>query len=130
MSRLSRPLLRIATRQDMLALFNSLDREDKEAMGIAYLGSERMLLGLRHVAGFGDSVAVPVARIARDAIMLGASAVVIAHNHPDGDTRPSAADLSLTRRLAQGLAALDVMLLDHLILGCGSVLSLREQGML
>ncbi|WP_452664808.1 JAB domain-containing protein [Sphingomonas zeae] len=114
----------------MLALFNSLDREDKEAMGIAYLGSERMLLGLRHVAGFGDSVAVPVARIARDAIMLGASAVVIAHNHPDGDTRPSAADLSLTRRLAQGLAALDVMLLDHLILGCGSVLSLREQGML
>ncbi|CAM3371694.1 JAB domain-containing protein [Sphingomonas zeae] len=114
----------------MLALFNSLDREDKEAMGIAYLGSERMLLGLRHVAGFGDSVAVPVARIARDAIMLGASAVVMAHNHPDGDTRPSAADLSLTRRLARGLAALDVMLLDHLILGCGSVLSLREQGML
>lgn len=130
MSRFARPLLRIATRQDTLALFNSLDREDKEAMGIAYLGSERMLLGLRHVAGFGDSVAVPVARIARDAIMLGASAVVIAHNHPDGDPRPSAADLSLTRRLAQGLAALDVMLLDHLILGCGSVLSLREQGIL
>ena len=130
MSRLARPPLRIATRQDRLALFNSLDREDKEAMGIAYLGSERMLLGLRHVAGFGDSVAVPVARIARDAIMLGASAVVIAHNHPDGDPRPSAADLSLTRRLAQGLAALDVMLLDHLILGCGSVLSLREQGIL
>ncbi|OMJ30688.1 hypothetical protein BSZ14_17455 [Sphingomonas sp. Sph1(2015)] len=120
----------IRTRQDALALFAGLDRDGGEAMGIAYLGSERMLLGLRHVAGHSDSVTVPVARIARDAILLGAGAVLIAHNHPDGDTRPSAADLALTRRLAQGLAALDVMLLDHLILGHGSVVSLREEGML
>ncbi|QXT35250.1 DNA repair protein [Sphingomonas sanguinis] len=129
MYRLPRRPLRIATRRDALALFGGLDRGDKEAMGIAYLGSERMLLGLRHVAGRHDSVTVPVARIAHDAILLGASAVLIAHNHPDGDTRPSAADLSLTRRLAQGLAALDVMLLDHLILGGGRVLSLREEGL-
>ena len=120
----------IRTRQDALALFAGLDRDGGEAMGIAYLGSERMLLGLRHVAGYSDSVTVPVPRIARDAILLGATAVLIAHNHPDGDTRPSAADLALTRRLAQGLAALDVMLLDHLILGHGSVVSLREEGML
>ncbi len=130
MSRLSRPPLRIATRRDALALFGGLDRGAGEAMGIAYLGSERMLLGLRHVAGRPDSVTVPIPRIARDAILMGASAVLIAHNHPDGDTRPSPADLSLTRRLAQGLAALDVVLLDHLILGCGVVTSLREGGML
>lgn len=120
----------IRTRQDALSLFAGLDRGGSEAMGIAYLGSERMLLGLRHVAGRHDSVTAPVARIARDAILLGASVVLIAHNHPDGDLRPSAADLSLTRRLAQGLAAMDVMLLDHVILGSGSVVSLREQGML
>ncbi|WP_156884326.1 JAB domain-containing protein [Sphingomonas sp. gentR] len=124
-----RPPLRIVTRRDALGLFGGLDRRDKEAMGIAYLGSERMLLGLRHIAGRHDSVTVPVARIARDAILMEASAVLIAHNHPDGDTRPSAADLSLTRRLAQGLAALDVMLLDHLILGSGRVLSFREEGL-
>jgi DNA repair protein RadC len=126
---LPRPPLRIVTRRDALGLFGGLDRRDKEAMGIAYLGSERMLLGLRHIAGRHDSVTVPVARIARDAILMEASAVLIAHNHPDGDTRPSAADLSLTRRLAQGLAALDVMLLDHLILGSGRVLSFREEGL-
>ncbi len=130
MSRSPRPPFHIATRRDALALFGELDRGDGEAMGIAYLGSERMLLGLRHVAGRHDSVTVPVVRIARDAILMGASAVLIAHNHPDGDTRPSPADLSLTRRLAQGLAALDVVLLDHLILGCGVVTSLREEGML
>jgi len=128
-SRLPRPPHRIATRRDALALFGGLDRGVGEAMGIAYLGSERMLLGLRHVVGQPDSVSVPIPRIARDAILMGASAVLIAHNHPDGDTRPSPADLSLTRRLTQGLAALDVMLLDHLILGGGVATSLREEGM-
>ena len=119
----------IRTRQDALMLFAGLDRDGGETMGVAYLGSDRMLLGLRHVWGHGDSVTVPVTRIARDAILMGAATVLIAHNHPDGDLRPSAADMALTRRLAQGLAALDVMLLDHLILGGGSVLSLREMGL-
>ncbi|WP_322964306.1 JAB domain-containing protein [Sphingomonas fuzhouensis] len=130
MSRLPRPPRCIATRREALGLFDGLDRGGGETMGVAYLGSERMLLGLRHVAGHSDSVTVPVARIARDAILLGASAVLIAHNHPDGDPRPSAADLSLTRRLAQGLAALDVMLLDHLILGGGASTSLHDLGII
>ncbi|MDY0957970.1 JAB domain-containing protein [Sphingomonas sp. CFBP8993] len=129
MSRLPHPTLSVQTRQDALNLFGGLDRGAQEAMAIAYLGSERMLLGLRHVAGRGDSVTVPVARIARDAILLGAGAVLIAHNHPDGDPRPSAADLALTRRLAQGLAALDMVLLDHLILADSKVVSLREMGL-
>lgn len=99
-------------------------------MAIAYLGSDRRLLGLRHVAGHTDSVRVPFARIVRDAVLWSAESVLIAHNHPDGDPRPSAADLALTRRLAQGLAALDMELLDHLILAGGGVTSLREDGIL
>lgn len=130
MPALLHPPLRIRTRQDACRLFAGLDRTGGEALGIAFLGSERTLLGLRHVAGHADSVGVPLARVARDAILLAAKAVVMAHNHPDGDPRPSTADLTLTRRLAQGLAALDVMLLDHLILSRGTVVSLRDQGML
>lgn len=123
------PFPRIHTRRDALRLFAGLGGAEREMLGIAYLGSERMLLGLRHVAGLADAVAVPVTRIARDALFFSASAVLIAHNHPDGDLRPSAADLSLTRRLAQGLGALDLTLLDHLILAGGAVLSLRDMGM-
>ena len=41
----------IRTRQDALMLFAGLDRDGGEAMGVAYLGSDRMLLGLRHVWG-------------------------------------------------------------------------------
>ncbi|WP_294239716.1 JAB domain-containing protein [uncultured Sphingomonas sp.] len=128
--RLPCPLLHIRTRQEALSLFGALNRNDRETMGIAYLGSDRMLLGLRHVMGRPESVTVPIARIARDALLWSADSVLIAHNHPDGDARPSAADLALTRRLAQGLSALDVTLLDHLILANGAVFSLREQGLL
>lgn len=123
-----RPAPRIATRHDAEALFAGLARGAIEAVGVAYLGPERRLLGLRHVMGHADSATVPVARIARDAILLSAQAVLIAHNHPDGDPRPSAADLALTRRLAQGLDILGVRLLDHLIFGGDHVASLRDMG--
>ena len=121
---------RLRTRDDAWTLFAALAGRPMEAVGLAFLCPERTLLGLRHVAGHADSVCVPVARVARDAILFGAQAVLIAHNHPDGDPQPSATDLALTRRLAQGLAALDIALLDHLIFGGGAVVSLRDQGML
>ncbi len=72
---------------------------------------------------------MPIARITRDVLLLAAQAVLIAHNHPDGDPRPSAADLAMTRRLSQGLAALDVAVLDHLIVTRAGIVSLREQGL-
>lgn len=125
---LPRPAPRIATRHDAQTLFAGLSGGAVEAVGVAYLGPEWRLLGLRHVMGHADSATVPVARIARDAILLSAQAVLIAHNHPDGDPRPSAADLALTRRLAQGLDILGVRLLDHLIFGDNHVASLRDMG--
>lgn len=130
MSCLPRPVLRIGTRQDALRLFAPLDRSAVEAVGIAYLGPDRSLLGLRHAMGRADSAAVPVTRIVRDALALSARSLLIAHNHPDGDPRPSAADLALTRRLAQGLAMLDMVVLDHLILAPGGTVSLRDMGMM
>lgn len=120
----------IRTRDDAHRLFAGLGRGRQEAIGVAFLDRERTLLGLRHAWGRDDSVAVPFARIARDALLLTARAVLIAHNHPDGDTCPSAADLALTRRLSQALAAIDVMLLDHLIVTRAGIISLHEKGLL
>lgn len=53
----------------------------------------------------------------RAAIREGATAVVCAHNHPSGDPAPSAADLQITRQLRQAATAVDIELLDHVILG-------------
>ena len=59
-----------------------------------------------------------------------AAAVLLAHNHPSGDTTPSVADLAVTRRLRDALALVDIRLLDHLIVGDGPARSLAECGWL
>ena len=53
----------------------------------------------------------------RPAFLAGASSVVVVHNHPSGDPSPSSADLQVTRRLREASSAVDVELLDHVILG-------------
>ena len=59
-----------------------------------------------------------------------ASAVVLAHNHPSGAARPSAADEALTRTLAAALGLVDVRVLDHVIVGTGEVVSMSEMGLM
>jgi DNA repair protein RadC len=53
----------------------------------------------------------------RAAIQHGATAIVCAHNHPSGDPAPSSADIQVTRRLREAAQAIDIELVDHLILG-------------
>ena len=66
----------------------------------------------------------------REAISASAAAIILAHNHPSGDPAPSRQDLDLTRRLTEAGRLLGIPVIDHLIVGQGSVLSLKEQGLL
>lgn len=59
-----------------------------------------------------------------------AAALIFVHNHPSGVPEPSQADISLTRRLKNALALLDIRTLDHLIVGDSEVVSLAERGLL
>ena len=59
-----------------------------------------------------------------------AAAVIVAHNHPSGIAEPSAADIAITRRLADALALVDVRLLDHFVVGDGEPVSLAARGLL
>jgi len=58
-----------------------------------------------------------------------AAAVILAHNHPSGVAEPSAADVAITRRLRDALALVDVRVLDHLIVGESTPVSLAERGL-
>ncbi len=64
------------------------------------------------------------------ALRYGASAVVLAHNHPSGNARPSRADESLTQTLKAALALVDVRVLDHVIVGTGETLSMAATGLI
>jgi DNA repair protein RadC len=64
------------------------------------------------------------------AVVARAAAILLFHNHPSGDPEPSAEDVALTRRLAQAGALMGIEVLDHLVLGAGRFVSLKERGAL
>jgi DNA repair protein RadC len=113
------------------ALFAGLADEAVEVAAFAYLDRDQRLLGLRHTRpGRRDWLDLPIREVAADALAFDASAVVMAHNHPSGDPTPSVADREATRQLARALKALEVRLLDHLILAARGVTSFRALGLL
>jgi DNA repair protein RadC len=66
----------------------------------------------------------------QEAVVSRAAALVLFHNHPSGDPEPSVEDLSLTRRLAAAGTLMGIEVLDHLVLGAGRFVSLKDRGIL
>ncbi len=66
----------------------------------------------------------------QEAVVSRAAALVLFHNHPSGDPEPSVEDLSLTRRLAAAGSLMGIEVLDHLVLGAGRFVSLKDRGIL
>lgn len=111
--------------------FAPLARLRTETVAYAYLAPDYRLLGLRHTRSRDAAhVELAVRKVAGHALALDAVAVVMAHNHPSGDPTPSIADREATRLLARALAALEVRLLDHLVVAAGGTASFRALGLL
>ena len=84
----------------------------------------------RHLVSIGivDSALVHPRETFRPAILDGASSVILAHNHPSGDSCPSAEDIKITKQLVQAGQNIGIKVLDHIIIG-DRPLSLREAGL-
>jgi DNA repair protein RadC len=65
----------------------------------------------------------------REAIKAAAAGMIVVHNHPSGDPTPSPEDLAVTRNLVEAGRLLDIPVLDHVVIGRGRFVSMREQGM-
>jgi DNA repair protein RadC len=79
--------------------------------------------------GSTSSAQVRVGEIFREAVRRNASAVIVVHNHPSGDPTPSPDDVALTRAIVQAGKMLDVDVLDHMVIGQGRWVSLKERGL-
>jgi DNA repair protein RadC len=90
----------------------------QEAFYCVYLDRKNHPLG-RHLVSLGtvSNTLVHPREVFRGAILSGASALVVSHNHPSGDPAPSAADIQVTRQLREAAKVLDVILMDHVIVG-------------
>jgi DNA repair protein RadC len=70
-----------------------------------------------------------VGELFKAAIRRNAAALIVAHNHPSGDPAPSPDDVAVTRAIVQAGKLLDVDVLDHLVIGNGRFVSLKERGL-
>ena len=102
----------------------------RESLWVAHLDDEARCLHVSRHAGEEDGAEFPLKRIIGDAAVLGTAGIVLAHNHPRGDPRPSDSDCRATRRLASAAEAIDCAVLDHLVFGGGECTSLRSLGYL
>jgi DNA repair protein RadC len=79
--------------------------------------------------GSVNSSQIRVGEVFKEAIRKNASALIVIHNHPSGDPAPSPDDVAVTRAIVQAGKLLDVEVLDHLVIGHGKWVSLKERGL-
>ena len=101
-----------------------------EQLWVAHVDDWARCLHVECYEGGPDSVGMPVRDIIAEAAQLGSTGLVLAHNHPSGDVRPSSADCRATRKLARAAEALDLAVLDHLIFAGHDCSSMRQMGLL
>jgi DNA repair protein RadC len=80
--------------------------------------------------GTVDHAPVYPREVARRALELSASAVILVHNHPSGDPTPSAADIDMTRQVIEAGRALKIAVHDHLVVGREGVASFKALGLI
>ena len=108
-----------------------LAREPVEQFRVLFLDRKNVLIGdERQNRGTVDHTPVYPREIAKRALELNASAVIIVHNHPSGDPTPSQADIAMTREIQRALAAIGITLHDHLVIGRAGHASFKSLGLL
>jgi DNA repair protein RadC len=122
---------RITSPRDGFALFQDMSLLEQEELRVASLSTKnRVLRVVTLYRGNVNTTMVRIAEVLRVALQDNAPALLIAHNHPSGAADPSPEDVILTRQLVQAAELMDLALVDHLVVGRGRFVSLRERGML
>ena len=105
-------------------LMKNLDHEESY---ILYLSRKNTIIKRMQISKGGFSqTTIDNKQILRHALLLGAQGIIIAHNHPTNDPTPSTADITATKSLEKACRAVDLMLLDHLIIADSSYYSFTE----
>lgn len=109
----------------------AMAHRDTEHFRVLYLDNRNAVIADEEQArGTVNHVPVYPREVAKRALELAASAVILVHNHPSGDPTPSEGDVTMTNKVRAALEALDITLHDHLIVGRSQDLSFRDTGLL
>lgn len=101
----------------------------KEQLYVVSLDTRGRLLGSPAPSnGSVNSVTVRPAEVFREPMLLEATSVILVHNHPSGDARPSPQDVAITKTLIAAGELLDITVLDHVIVGLNTFVSMQREG--
>lgn len=102
-----------------------------ERVRVLYLDTRNRLIDDHHVGdGSIDEAAIHPREVIRRAMDVGASALILVHNHPSGSPEPSRADIQITKRIAEAGRLLGITVHDHVIVGREGHVSLRAKGLI
>lgn len=102
-----------------------------ERVRVLYLNTQNMLILDEHVGdGSIDEAAIHPREVIRRALDIGATALILVHNHPSGSPEPSRADIQITNRIAEAGRLLEIVVHDHVIIGREGHVSLKAKGLI
>ena len=102
----------------------------QEQVRVLLLDRRNRIVGQRVVyQGNAYSSVVRPAEVLRAAVVAAVPHIIVAHNHPSGDASPSPDDIKVAKELAEAAELLGVELLDHIVIGRGDAVSLKDRGL-
>jgi DNA repair protein RadC len=109
----------------------SIKHEKTEQTRVLFLDRKNKLIADEKTGqGTVDHAPIYPREIARRALELSASSVILVHNHPSGDPTPSKADVDLTREVERALETLEIRVHDHLVVGANETISMKAKGLI
>lgn len=124
--------LKIGRPQDAIdILMEDMRYLKKEHLRVIFLNTKNIVIDIKDLSiGSLSSSVVHPREIFSEAIRKSSSSIIICHNHPSGDPTPSNEDVNITKRLDEVGKIIGIDLLDHLIIGDGNYISLKEKGII
>ena len=103
---------------------------EQEHLRVLLLSTKSEVRGIQEVyVGTVNASFIRVSEVLRPAVQANSPSIIVVHNHPSGDPSPSPEDILITRKIASAGQMLDIELLDHIIIGGQTYLSLKEKGL-
>lgn len=109
----------------------SMDHETKEHFRILFLNKKNMLIADEvQVSGTVDHTPAYPREIMKRALELGATAMILMHNHPSGDPKPSPADIEMTKMIVEAAKPFNITIHDHIVMARGGHFSFKQEGLI
>lgn len=115
---------------ELLHFVRKLQCSDVEKMLVLYLDAQNKLTCIQVFTGTVNMAIVYPREVIKHALLSGASAIILVHNHPSGIVTPSNSDIRMTTTIKDACKTLDILVHDHVIIGETRFFSFREEGLI